>query len=54
MVFRYLVFVSNTSYESKINEMRKFLNKKVPYKLFIWILRILKPDMAEHLDTFSR
>jgi len=49
IVFRDLLFVSNTSYGSKIDEMKKF-----PYKLFIWILKILKPDRAQHLDICGR
>jgi len=52
IVFRDLLF-SNTSYGSKIDEMRDFLKKKLPYKLFILILKIIKPDRAKHLDTFG-
>jgi len=54
MVCRDLLSVSSTAYGSKINDIRESLNKKLPFKLFIWILRILKPDRAEHLDTSGR
>ncbi len=43
MVFRDLLFLSNTSYGFKMNEMRKILNKNYLIS-FLWILRILKPD----------
>ncbi len=45
MVFRYLLFVSNTLYGSKIDKKREFL-KKITLSDFIWILKILKPDRA--------
>jgi len=55
MVCRDLLFVSNTSYGFKINEIREFLNKKLLNKLFTLILRILKPDSArEHLNPCGR
>jgi hypothetical protein len=54
MVFEDLLFVSNNSYGSKIDEIREFLNKNDIIRSLYGFKKILKPDRAEHLDTCGR
>jgi len=54
MVFGDSLFVSNTSYGSKIDEIKEHLKKKLHFKIFIWIKKNFKPGRAEHLDTCGR
>ncbi len=51
MVFEVFLFDSVASYGFKFNKMVEFLSKTSFKKLFIWILRLLKPDRAE-LHTY--